>query len=77
MLKATAAQTGEKVTEARARAEESVRQAKARMSQIEQETLERARELAGDADRYVRQNPWQSIGVAAAIGLVIGLLVRR
>jgi ElaB/YqjD/DUF883 family membrane-anchored ribosome-binding protein len=77
LLKATAAQAGEKVDAVRARAKESVRQAKSRIADLEHDALERAKALAGDADRYVRQYPWQAVGIAAGIGLVIGLLVRR
>jgi ElaB/YqjD/DUF883 family membrane-anchored ribosome-binding protein len=77
LLRATAAQTGEKLGEARARAEESVRQAKERLASVEQEALERARALAGDADEYVRGNPWQAVGIAAGVGLVLGLLLSR
>jgi ElaB/YqjD/DUF883 family membrane-anchored ribosome-binding protein len=33
---------------------------------------------AGDAtDEYVREHPWQSIGIAAALGLLAGLLLRK
>jgi ElaB/YqjD/DUF883 family membrane-anchored ribosome-binding protein len=77
LLRATAAQTGEKVDQVRARAEESVRQAKARLAGIEEEAIERARVLAGDADHYVRGNPWAAVGIAAGIGLVLGLLMSR
>ena len=31
----------------------------------------------GEADRYVRDNPWQSIGIAAGVAFVIGVLVGR
>jgi ElaB/YqjD/DUF883 family membrane-anchored ribosome-binding protein len=77
LLKATATQTGEKVQEVRARTEESVRQAKERLAGVEEEALRRAKELAGDADQYVRGNPWQAVGVAAGVGLVLGLLISR
>ncbi len=77
LLRATAAQTGDKVQEVRARAEESVRQAKVRLEGVQQEALEHARVLAGEADQYVRGNPWQAVGVAAGIGLVLGLLMSR
>jgi ElaB/YqjD/DUF883 family membrane-anchored ribosome-binding protein len=77
LLKATAAQTGEKVQEFRARAEESVRQAKARLATVEEEALERAKALAGDADEYVKTKPWQAVGIAAGVGLVLGLLISR
>jgi ElaB/YqjD/DUF883 family membrane-anchored ribosome-binding protein len=81
LLRATAAQggekIGEKIQEVRTKAEESVRQAKDRLAGIEQETLERAQALAGDTNEFVRANPWQAVGIAAGIGLVLGLLVSR
>jgi ElaB/YqjD/DUF883 family membrane-anchored ribosome-binding protein len=77
LLRATAAQTGDKVQEIRARAEESVRQAKERLAGIEDEALKHARVLAGEADQYVRGNPWQAVGIAAGIGLVLGVLMMR
>lgn len=77
LLKATSAQTGEKIQEVRARAEESLRQAKARLSSIEDEALRRAREVADATNEYVRENPWQSVGIAAGVGLLVGLLLAR
>jgi ElaB/YqjD/DUF883 family membrane-anchored ribosome-binding protein len=45
------------------------------------ESLDRARGtlegLEDDASRYVRDNPWQSLGLAAAIGLLAGVLISR
>lgn len=77
LLRATATQTGDRVEEIRARAEESVRQAKERLAGLEEEALEHAKELAGEADQYVRGNPWQAVGIAAGVGLVLGLLLSR
>jgi ElaB/YqjD/DUF883 family membrane-anchored ribosome-binding protein len=77
LLRATSAQTGEKIQEVRARAEESLRQARARLSSIEDEALRRAREVADATDEYVRENPWQSVGIAAGVGLLLGLLLSR
>jgi ElaB/YqjD/DUF883 family membrane-anchored ribosome-binding protein len=77
LLRATAAQTGEKVQEIRSRAEETVRNAKARLADVEEQALARARVFAGDADEYVRGNPWQAVAIAAGAGLLIGLLMSR
>jgi ElaB/YqjD/DUF883 family membrane-anchored ribosome-binding protein len=77
LLRATAAQTGEKIEEARTRAEESVRQAKERLAGVEDEALARARALADEADVYVRANPWAAVGIAAGVALVLGLLLGR
>jgi ElaB/YqjD/DUF883 family membrane-anchored ribosome-binding protein len=77
LLRATAAQGGEKVQEVRARAEESVRQAKERLAGARKEAFEKAGALAGDANEFVRGNPWQAVGIAAGVGLVLGLLMSR
>jgi ElaB/YqjD/DUF883 family membrane-anchored ribosome-binding protein len=77
LLRATSAQTGERIQEIRARAEESLRQARVRLGAIEDEALKRAREVADAADEYVRENPWQSVGIAAGVGLLLGLLLSR
>ena len=77
LLRATAAQGGEKIQEVRTRAEESVRQAKDRLAGLEQDALQRAEALATDADQFVRSKPWQAVGIAAGVGLVLGLLLSR
>lgn len=77
LLKATSTQTGERVQEVRARAEKSLREARARVNEIEQEAMRAAREMADATEEYVRGNPWQSIGVAAGVGLLLGLLISR
>ena len=39
--------------------------------------MEKAEALANDANEFVRDNPWQAVGIAAGIGLVLGLLISR
>jgi ElaB/YqjD/DUF883 family membrane-anchored ribosome-binding protein len=77
LLKVTASQAGEKVQEARVRAEESLRGARERLSALEDDALERARAFANDTEAYVREKPWNAVAVAAGIGLVLGLLIGR
>lgn len=77
LIKATSAQTGEKIQEVRARAEESLRQARTRLTAIEDEALQRAREVADATEEYVKENPWQAVGIAAGVGLLVGLLLSR
>ncbi|MGA7949503.1 MAG: DUF883 family protein, partial [Thiobacillaceae bacterium] len=76
-LKATANQGGEKLAEVRAKAEESLRVVKARMADAQAALLARTREAAKATDAYVHENPWRAVGVAAGVGLVIGLLIGR
>jgi ElaB/YqjD/DUF883 family membrane-anchored ribosome-binding protein len=77
LLRATAGQAGERAQEARSRAEDSLRQARVRLESLEEEVVTRARDAAHEADRYVHANPWQSIGIAAGVAFVLGLLVSR
>ena len=77
LLRATAGQAGEKVAAARARAAESVAAAKARIAQAGYAAAAQTREAAKAADDYVHDNPWTAVGVAAAVGLVIGILIAK
>ena len=77
LLKATAGQAGEKVAAARARAEESIDAAKTRIAQAGYAAAAQTREAAKATDDYVHDNPWTAIGVAAAVGIVIGVLLAR
>jgi ElaB/YqjD/DUF883 family membrane-anchored ribosome-binding protein len=77
LLRATASDTGEKIAAARARAQESLRSARKRMSEASDQLAERTRAAASSADDYVRDNPWQAVGIAAGIGFVVGLLLGR
>jgi ElaB/YqjD/DUF883 family membrane-anchored ribosome-binding protein len=77
LLKATAGQAGERVEHARQRAEESLRAARARLAEVEGEVTMRAREAARHTDRYVHENPWGAIGIAAGVAFILGLLAGR
>ncbi len=37
----------------------------------------RAQKAASGADDYVRESPWQAVGLAAVVGAVVGILVAR
>jgi ElaB/YqjD/DUF883 family membrane-anchored ribosome-binding protein len=74
---ATAGQAGDKVQEVRSRAEETIRKARSSLNSMEDNALHRAKELASQADGYVRENPWQAVGVAAGIGLLLGVMLSR
>jgi ElaB/YqjD/DUF883 family membrane-anchored ribosome-binding protein len=77
LLKATANQGGEKLAEVRAKAEESLMVVKARMADAQEALLVKTRAAAKATDVYVHENPWNAVGVAAALGLLIGFLVGR
>lgn len=77
LLKATAGQSGETMAAARAKILESLTAAKAKMTEAEHALVARTKAAAKATDEYVHGHPWQSIGIAASIGVVIGLLIGR
>jgi ElaB/YqjD/DUF883 family membrane-anchored ribosome-binding protein len=77
LLKATANQGGEKLAEVRAKAEESLRIAKARMLDAQQALLLKTKEAARATDVYVHENPWNAIGAAVGLGVLLGFLLGR
>lgn len=77
LLRATANQAGETVSAARQQIERSLEQGKHTLAEAEDILLDKTREAARLADDYVRGNPWSAVGIAAGIGLVLGLLMRR
>ena len=50
---------------------------RAQLGAAEEKALAKARETAQRADKVVRAHPYESIGVAAALGLLIGFLVAK
>ena len=77
LLKATANHGGDELAEVRAKAEESLKVVKARMAESQAELLVKTKEAVKATDAYVHENPWKAVGVAAGVGLVVGLLSAR
>jgi len=77
LLRATANQTGERITAARARVEERLREAKEAAAEMGESVLERTRAAADTADRTVRAHPWESVAIAAGVGFLLGMLTAR
>jgi ElaB/YqjD/DUF883 family membrane-anchored ribosome-binding protein len=55
--------------------ESNMQSAKASMTRAQEAMTERARYAADYTDQYVHENPWKSIGFAAVVGLLIGILM--
>ncbi len=77
LLKATASYGGGELDELRAKTEESLRVVKANLVEERDALLVRTKDAAKAADAYIHEKPWQALGVAAGVGLVIGLLTGR
>lgn len=77
MLSATADQVGEKIAGLRARMQERLKVAKVRLSEAEAVLVTKTRAAARATDEYVHESPWTAVGVAAGVGLLVGLIIGR
>lgn len=77
LLKNTGHQTGESFKNARAKFESTLTNAKAQLQSLEETVIYKAKDAALATDRYVKDHPWQSVGLGACVGLIIGLLISR
>ena len=73
LLRATAGQAGEKMNEVRGRLSNALASAKATCERLQERTVEAAKAT----DRVIRDHPYESLGVAFGVGLLIGVLVGR
>src|SRR4029453_11937521 len=72
LLRATEGQIGEKADEARPRGQTALDTARTRLKAMQGWATEMGDEAVRATEPYVRDNPWQAIGVAAAVGLLLG-----
>ena len=77
LLKATANHGGEELAAVRTKVEESIKAVKVRMAEEQAALIAKTKEAAKATDVYVHENPWAAVGVAAGVGLVVGLLSSR
>jgi ElaB/YqjD/DUF883 family membrane-anchored ribosome-binding protein len=77
LIKATANQGGEAVVNLRAKAEESLAAAKVKLGEAQDALVEKGKIAAQATDDYVHEKPWHAVGIAAGVGLVVGLLIGR
>jgi len=77
LLKAAATASGEGFTAARTKIGERLKSARTALANASQPVFDRTRESAAVTDEYVRGNAWTVIGVAIAIGVLIGFLTAK
>jgi len=77
MLKRAANETGDKARDLRSQIETKLLRAKLSLQELEGQAVDQAKAAARATDDYVHDNPWQAIGIAAAVGILIGLLANR
>ena len=77
MLGVTADQAGEKIANLRARVETRLRDAKLRLIEAEALLVAKTKAAAQATDAYVHESPWTAVGIAAGVGVLVGLIIGR
>ena len=77
LIQATEGQADGAIGSIRSKALETIAGAKESISGLEGVLTDKAKEVAQGADDFVHRNPWEAVGVAAGLGLLIGLFIRR
>lgn len=67
----------EELSKLRGKAEQALRESRYRLGETGDILARQTREAAARTDEYVRENPWASVGIGAAIGVVLGVLFTR
>ena len=73
LIKATAGEVGDKAREARSRLSATLASAKESLETLQEKAIAGAKAT----DRVIREHPYQSIGIAFGLGVLIGVLVNR
>jgi ElaB/YqjD/DUF883 family membrane-anchored ribosome-binding protein len=69
--------TGEELKAAKAKFERTIINAKDDLIRLEEAVVEKTKAAAKATDEYVQENPWKAVGLGAAFGVVVGLLISR
>lgn len=77
LVKLTASDASGKLADVRSRLGEHVGTAKERLSELEDVVVTKTKEVAKATDHYVHEHPWQSIGIAAGVAFLLGMLSSR
>jgi ElaB/YqjD/DUF883 family membrane-anchored ribosome-binding protein len=77
LLRYAVRDAGEGYDDARGRLERSLKTARSELEGVEHALLDNARRAKQATDEYVHQHPWQSMGIGAGVGLLLGMLISR
>ena len=77
LLNKSAGETAEQARDLRARASEILARAAAKLAEIQEDAAEHGKAAARFTDDYVHANPWQAIGVTAAVAFLAGIMASR
>ena len=77
LLQEAADSTGEKANKIREKAMRHLKQSREALLDTQETLARRGRQAIRATDDYVHDKPWQAIGLAGALGLLLGVLLSR
>lgn len=77
VLRRTAGQAGAELDAARAGLRDQLDRAQDLFDDARRSAARSYRQASEHTDAYVQDNPWRAVGIAIAVGVVIGLLAPR
>ncbi|MEG0859379.1 MAG: YqjD family protein [Pseudomonas sp.] len=77
LLEHTATLAGDQADELRGQIHDSLIRARETLQLTQDSVRERGEAALSATEEYVQSNPWQSVGIAAGVGFLIGLLASR
>jgi ElaB/YqjD/DUF883 family membrane-anchored ribosome-binding protein len=77
LLRVTADHAGEEAAGVRQRLQSKLDQVKGDLNHLQNSALQRAKAASHATDEFVHAHPWSAMGLAAGIGLAMGVLAAR
>ncbi|HIH4847801.1 TPA: DUF883 family protein [Morganella morganii] len=77
VLNTAESKSKEEVDSLKKKAQVALENSRTRLAEGKEQVVQQTKEIAGKADNYVRENPWTGVGIGAAVGVVLGVLLAR
>ncbi len=77
LLAATADHAGDKVKDLRVRLTDALDSARESAMDLEERAVESIKQGARQTDRVIRDHPYESIGIALGVGVLLGIVLTR
>ncbi|WP_312953072.1 YqjD family protein [Superficieibacter sp.] len=77
VLSSSGDKSKEEFSKIRSKAERALKDSRKSLGETGDALAKQTRVAAERTDEYVRENPWASVGIGAAVGVVLGVLLAR
>jgi ElaB/YqjD/DUF883 family membrane-anchored ribosome-binding protein len=77
LLKTVQSEGQTRLTEVKGQVQAKLDNAKVMLGQLGTQVQDGAKQAMDTTDTYVRDNPWRAVGISAAVGALVGILIAR